>query len=528
MTCPDCRARVVNQPAPAYLIREINQTFINTAVLLPPGENTEDHKKFQRQEAELVERDRADPSRRGGLFSGRFVYSFRSRAPIHDAPDGVDRCPMCTWELEDGMCNSCGYGLDNLSYLDDEGSLTDAVSVDSRMLEVFGNHPDELEYDSTGSGGVSSRRRQMDRIRRRARIAMPARFMRHNDRRQLASTSSMYDSSEDEYLSDELGSPNSSVRDFIVDDMVLEDGANPISSDSEASSHYGSTPHGSESERFNRDDRNDYASDIASGEASDTTLVTTARRRSRGRRVAASSPEASDSEGPNPGRSSRQSSTDDRENDSRGGFSPIQQNNDGGSSQNIPIQIDSDSDSPPIRRTRRRPTTAPVSSDEDEDNDGRGVAIQPGMSDNSSTPNRRIRSPEMGIARQSQPQTSIASNGPPSPIHIGSSPARPSSTRQARSSNFLSPPMRRRHQRLPFSHPAYRHNRNENSATTQSSAREQSEQRLSTSPTPPWSPPPRETADQIRRERKRAKRIARMRRQDGRADSPQQLAYIGV
>lgn len=30
-------------------------------------------------------------------------------APIIDAGDGVDRCPLCFWELEEDECNRCGY-----------------------------------------------------------------------------------------------------------------------------------------------------------------------------------------------------------------------------------------------------------------------------------------------------------------------------------------------------------------------------------------------------------------------------------
>ena len=32
--------------------------------------------------------------------------------PILDAGDGVERCPECTWELEDGECNQCGWSPD--------------------------------------------------------------------------------------------------------------------------------------------------------------------------------------------------------------------------------------------------------------------------------------------------------------------------------------------------------------------------------------------------------------------------------
>ncbi len=74
-------------------VREITQTFVNTAALLPAGETTEDHRKPQKEEAELVEKDKAGHVGGGGLFNGRFHGLARYRAPIRDALDGVDRCP---------------------------------------------------------------------------------------------------------------------------------------------------------------------------------------------------------------------------------------------------------------------------------------------------------------------------------------------------------------------------------------------------------------------------------------------------
>ena len=73
-----------------------------------------------------MERDRSSSGAKGGLFRGCFRRSTASRdfpgdyvarEPIRDVEDGVDRCPRCTWELEDGLCQSCGYpsGDDDLS-----------------------------------------------------------------------------------------------------------------------------------------------------------------------------------------------------------------------------------------------------------------------------------------------------------------------------------------------------------------------------------------------------------------------------
>ena len=51
------------------------------------------------------------PIRGGGTFR-----------PIWDQEDGVDRCPRCNWDLEDGTCHQCGisFNLDGkLTFLDD-------------------------------------------------------------------------------------------------------------------------------------------------------------------------------------------------------------------------------------------------------------------------------------------------------------------------------------------------------------------------------------------------------------------------
>ncbi|MCJ1426127.1 hypothetical protein MMC29_004029 [Sticta canariensis] len=126
-TCPDCRTKVVQQPAPAYLVRDMTQIFINRAELMTEGETTDDHRKWQQEEAEIVEKDKkaaSDHSR--GLFRGCFLLSSRRNAhPIRDAQDGVERCPRCTWELEDGFCVSCEY---QVVYSEMSGSESPSIS----------------------------------------------------------------------------------------------------------------------------------------------------------------------------------------------------------------------------------------------------------------------------------------------------------------------------------------------------------------------------------------------------------------
>jgi len=158
-SCPDCRAEIIRPPAPAYLVishiftfvkqvtngstqvRDMTQIFANRAELMPPGETTEDHQKWQKEEAAAVEKDRSTTGRRGGLFRGCFrvhigrppLIDYIRQPIIRDVEDGVDRCPRCTWELEDGLCHSCGYPSEGEEW------------SDSEALEHF--HPDDVYGD---------------------------------------------------------------------------------------------------------------------------------------------------------------------------------------------------------------------------------------------------------------------------------------------------------------------------------------------------------------------------------------------
>lgn len=119
------------------------QIFANRAELMPVGETTEEHKQWQDEEAALVERDR---SSRVGLFRGCFRMLTR-RPPVRDYEDNVDRCPRCTWELEDGQCGSCGYAVEDAGSSGSEGpeyyhpdeiyDMEHAVDMDDALLEAL-------------------------------------------------------------------------------------------------------------------------------------------------------------------------------------------------------------------------------------------------------------------------------------------------------------------------------------------------------------------------------------------------------
>lgn len=115
--------------------------FIARAELLPAGETLEQHLKWQKEEADIVQQDKdsKDP-KTGGLFKGCFKAG-RGNAPmlrvVRDQEDGVDRCPMCSWELEDGECAQCGLFFDDngeLSWGDSFGGFSDMDELSERSM----------------------------------------------------------------------------------------------------------------------------------------------------------------------------------------------------------------------------------------------------------------------------------------------------------------------------------------------------------------------------------------------------------
>ncbi|KAL9013217.1 MAG: hypothetical protein Q9173_002074 [Seirophora scorigena] len=485
----------INLPRPIWYvrIRDITQTFINTAVLLAPGETTEGHKKLQREEAELVEKDKANQGREGGLFKGHFRPLPRHLAPIHDGPDGVDRCPMCAWELEDGMCNSCGYTVldDDHGTYEDHFSLSEDYSAsdvdgagsfhsDARSFspatleEILADDPG-LDYDSMESANNTHRDR-MERIHRRSGLPLPLSAHR---RRQLAalSMSSPYESSDEDLPSDESGSQGS-LQDFMVDDMAVDHHSDAESHDSDVSSRYNSDLHGSGSE----------------------------------------APEHGDQSG--------------------AGFSPLQHTSEDGVSENIPIQVDSDSDAPPVRRrTRRRPIVAPLVSSEEDEDEVRGSRRTRKRPTAASFMSSDEDADDARGVNLSRPSTATASNNVPAPIVVDSSPPRLSSSRRAQSEHLLGPTENTRHRRRSSTRQPHISSDDEDVAARRLDIPERSVHRrtLSRSPAGPSSTSLRQTGEQ-RRERKRHKRQNRLRRQQEQASHdrndplrpPQQLAYIGV
>ena len=126
----------------------MTQIFVSRAELMADGETTHEHAASQEEEAGIVERDKSnqDP-RTGGLFRGCFKQNIPMSASgvIHDVEDGVVRCPMCAWELEDGYCNFClvDYDTDMEGYSEDDTDLD--VSAEDDILSTEEADPSDSE-----------------------------------------------------------------------------------------------------------------------------------------------------------------------------------------------------------------------------------------------------------------------------------------------------------------------------------------------------------------------------------------------
>ncbi|KAJ5502269.1 hypothetical protein N7463_005143 [Penicillium fimorum] len=152
-TCPDCRAPVKTQPAPAYLVRAVVQMFTGRAELLDKGETTIEHSKNQREEAERLDQDKANSHpTQGGLFGGLFKPRDPRKTPVIDTEDGVARCPLCSWELEGDNCAGCGY-----RYRPDSEDTDDSGSADfsETDLDSLDDGIDEDGEEDEGEAGGS-------------------------------------------------------------------------------------------------------------------------------------------------------------------------------------------------------------------------------------------------------------------------------------------------------------------------------------------------------------------------------------
>lgn len=185
---------------------------------MPAGETTDEHKKWQKEETHMIEQDRSSTR---GLFRGCFrITQCNNRSYIRDAEDGVDRCPECTWELEDGHCNHCGYDSDalydsELADLEDEEA---AVEAEDAALE--------MEEAALIEEGFDMDRDLIEQMEERGLAPPRFRGPRHADYRadyrlvdgQLIHGGSLEDSADDENDDDDEDEAGS-LDDFIINDL---------------------------------------------------------------------------------------------------------------------------------------------------------------------------------------------------------------------------------------------------------------------------------------------------------------------
>lgn len=123
------------------------QLFVNKSELLPNGETTEQHIKWSKEEAELVQQDKDNPSNRnGGLFKGCFRVILN---PNQDLSDNVRRCPFCNWEVVDNVCEGCGVDFDGQNADDSFGGFSemDSMSEHDISSEDVDGDLDMDDYD---------------------------------------------------------------------------------------------------------------------------------------------------------------------------------------------------------------------------------------------------------------------------------------------------------------------------------------------------------------------------------------------
>lgn len=442
-------------------VREMTQLFVNRAELIPEGETTEDHRKWQQEEADIIERDKSNTDRRtGGLFRGCFGSHRPYSGPIIDDADGVTRCPVCAWEIEDGVCQQCSlaFGSDGEVYSVEEFSDSEGPSFDSdggsvpgsvhtawhaeRRAALGADYDDDGDISLDGNGhSVHTYEDMADgefafgRAAAQGLLGRPIRRPNHSnapaDRRRTYARSMLSDvamtqtdsAAEESDSEDEPGS----LDEFIVDDedqdqepasahnMAEDPHQEPDFSAWELDELYSGRHNFVETD----DDDSDEGGAISNG-----------RRR---RRIRSSSSVPDDDTERNEGVSSGAESSDSDEEQGisrvilQEGWSPLHQDTAGvstdaesrkppnGRSSACPIDLQSDSDSSalPQRPRRRRPQLSEMSSGDEIDHDD--TADQ-----------------TVGRRRQSSSGTVTVGRGSPVPESISSTP--PQSSRQARPS----------------------------------------------------------------------------------------------
>ena len=427
----------------------MTQIFANRPELMPVGETTQEHKRWQEEEAALVEKDRATVGLKGGLFRGCFRLTHRRQlAVIRDDEDGVDRCPRCTWELEDGLCESCGYpaGEDSAEMSDSDGhghwddGLYEAIG-EELVIDPLGERDrtrrriPNLDFSEHGysseagsSEGTAPQRRHRDRRINEQFNRLPAR----------PEEEPAYDSFLDDTDEGSDDEEDGSLDGFVVNDVG--NGPHSVTSSTrslhwetdEGTDGEGNLPQNSDNDRHSQDEDGSNETTFATAQfdtedESDEGPILRSRRQVRQRSVASDlSSEGVGSRGSgvsqalnalrvrNPWSGSHLSANSQRTVSHRNPDEGVAGSTEG------PIEIESDSDSPvPAQHTRRRRRAIPNRLPLDDDSDVEASSGTATVGRDSPRAMAGWTNARNGPTRLT-PQTANA----PSPILIESSPTR--------------------------------------------------------------------------------------------------------
>ena len=371
----------------------MTQIFTKRAELMPVGETTHEHRKWQEEEAALVERDKANPGLKGGLFRGCFrLTRRRPTAAIRDDEDGVDRCPRCAWELEDGLCENCeypegvdssemseidGHEIDSHGYWDedhydmDEAFMEELVEAldDDAHMDGYVPNIEFSEDESSSEEGTSEEppprmRYESDefspRIRQRDRrvTAQPNRLRAHPEEETPYDT--FPDDTDEGSEDEEVGS----LDDFVVNDVETGPHSRSLNWETdEGTDGEDNQQQNSDNDRLTQEyETSPTSAQYNPEDESDEGPILRSRRQLRRRSLASDQSSGSDGNGGsgvsqalNALRVRNRYNSSDVSANSRRNIPPKTPDANKQSSRFRPIEVESDSDSPvPAQRARRR------------------------------------------------------------------------------------------------------------------------------------------------------------------------------
>ncbi|OBT70070.1 hypothetical protein VE03_00448 [Pseudogymnoascus sp. 23342-1-I1] len=146
-SCPDCRSAVKAMPAPAFVIKQLAEIFVNRVELMPADESTEQHIKRRKEENQAVETDRISDE---GLFKGCFSAAIRLGNIRYDEADRMHVCSHCGHEFTGGpLCENCGVDFDG----EDEAIRDDFSDLEEMEFDLDDEEDEDEEEDEDDGEG---------------------------------------------------------------------------------------------------------------------------------------------------------------------------------------------------------------------------------------------------------------------------------------------------------------------------------------------------------------------------------------